>query len=421
MDFRFGLRMLLKTPGFTAVAILSLALGIGANTAIFSLVNAILLKMLPVPNPEQMVVLTNRSASGVNIGMSNGVRDNLTTREFEALRANTGIFAGIFASQSQVNRRDVEIGGLAPEPVRMRLVSAGYFEALKTRMAAGRSFTGTDDRGPGTAPYAVASYDFWQRRFGGSSKIFDDTIQAGRATLRVIGVAEPRFRGEAVGPAPDLWIPLNMQPQLMPGRNWLRDDPEHPFEKVSWLHVLGRLKPGVTVKQAQANVDLAFARVVADEFAGLPENERKEATRQSVKISEASTGVSSFRGDATEPLFVLMGIVAMVLLIACANVANLLLARATARQKEIDIRLALGAQRARVIRQFLAESILLAVLGGIGGVGLAYLGVTALLKFLQTGPDGVPLDVSPDWRVMTFSVVVSLLRNLNAELLLSMS
>jgi ABC-type antimicrobial peptide transport system permease subunit len=179
----------------------------------------------------------------------------------------------------------------------------------------------------------------------------------------------------------------------MPGRNWLRDDPEHPFEKVSWLHVLGRLKPGVTVKQAQANVDLAFARVVADEFAGLPENERKEATRQSVKISAASTGVPSFRGDTTEPLFVLMGIVAMVLLIACANVANLLLARATARQKEIDIRLALGAQRARVIRQFLAESILLAVLGGIGGVGLAYLGVTALLKFLQTGPDGVPLDV----------------------------
>ncbi|HXJ40733.1 MAG TPA: ABC transporter permease, partial [Bryobacteraceae bacterium] len=370
MDFRFGLRMLLKTPAFTAVAVLSLALGIGANTAIFSLINAVLLKMLPVPNPEQLVVITDPTASGVGIGMSDGVRGLLSTREFEAVRSNSGSFAGLFATQSQSDRHDVEIGGQAPEAVKTRLVSGEYFDVLKTRMAAGRAFTAADDRGPGSAPYAVASYAFWQRRFGGSGKIFEVPVRSNHANLRIIGVTEPRFSGETVGDAPDLWIPLNMQPQMMPGRNWLQDSPEHPFDKVMWLQVIGRLRPGVTVSQAQANVDVAFKRVVEEEFAALPENERRNAIRQSVKLAGASSGVSSMRGDFAEPLYVLMAIVGMVLLIACANVANLLLARATARQKEIGIRIALGAQRGRVVRQFLVESVLLAIIGGVAGIGV---------------------------------------------------
>ncbi|MCU1326577.1 MAG: permease [Bryobacterales bacterium] len=412
MDLRFGLRMLLKTPAFTAVAVLSLALGIGANTAIFTLINSVLLKMLPVPNPEELVAVSDPRANGVSIGISRGVRGNLTTREFEGLRRNASVFGGLFASQSQSDRRDVEIGGKPPEPVRTRIVSAEYFDVLKTAMSAGRAFTAADDRGPGSAPYAVASYAFWQRRFGGSSAAFEQPVRIGNDTVRIIGIAESRFHGESVGEAPDLWLPLNMQPQLMPGRAWLRDDPERPSEKVMWLHVMGRLKPGVSLRQAQANVDIAFAQVLAEEFSSLPEAERKDTLRQSVKLSAASTGVSTVRGDFAEPLYVLMAIVAMVLLIACANVANLLLARATARQKEIGIRIAMGAQRARVIRQFLAESILLATIGGIVGIAFAYGGVRALLRLTQNGTDAVPLDVTPDWRVLLFSVALSLVTGL---------
>ena len=410
-DVRYGARMLLKTPAFTAVAILSLALGIGANTAIFSLINAVLLKMLPVEDPQQLVLLTDPDANGVSIGMSSGVRGLLSNREFEGLRTRTQSFTGMFAV-NQMDRRNVIVDGQPPEEVNIRLVSGDYFTVLGPRTAAGRVFTAADDHGPGTAPYAVASYSFWQRRFGGSPAIFDKTIRANDAALRVIGVAEPRFRGENVGDAPDLWIPLAMQPQMMPGRMWLRDDAEHPFDKVMWLHAIGRLKPGVTMQQAKANVNVVFKQIVAEEFANLPQNDRKDNGDQSLDLHPAANGLSSLRGNFAEPLYVLMAIVAMVLLIACANVANLLLARAAARQKEIGIRLALGAERSRVIRQFLTESVLLSVLGGLAGVLFAIWGVRLLLRMVQSGPAPIALDVAPDFRVLLFTIGVSVLTGL---------
>jgi predicted permease len=409
-DFIYGFRLLAKSPGFTTVAVLSLALGIGANTAIFSLIDTVLLKLLPVKDPQQLVALTDPTSGGVSIGTSNGERGILSTREFEGLRDRTQAFSGVFASQSQMDKENAVIDGKAPEEVRTRLVSGGYFTTLGAATSIGRTFIADDERGPGSAPYAVISYAFWQRRFGGSPSALGSRIHVAKADLEVIGVAQPHFLGEDVGSAPDLWIPLDMQPQIMPGRMWLEDDPGHIAEKVMWLTVMGRLKPGISRNQAQANVDVVFKQIVAEEFSKLSQSE-PDILKQNLKLHDAGTGVSSLRGDFADPLYVLMAVVALVLVIACANVANLLLARATARQKEMGVRLALGAGRARIIRQFLTESLMLSVAGGLAGSLLAVLGVRLLIRMVN-GRDAMMLDVRPDPRVLFFTIGVSLLTGL---------
>ena len=410
-DVRYGARMLRKRPAFTAAALLSLALGIGANTAIFSLIDAVMLKLLPVRDPRQLVTLTDPTASGASIGMSDGVRGLLSNREFEALRDRTHSYSGMMAVQSYADRHDVTIDG-QPMQAHLRLVSREYFGVLGARAFIGRTFGPGDDHGPGAAPYAVANYRFWQERFGGNPSALGKTVRVGNATLTIIGVTGPDFRGESVGQVPDLWIPLSMEREVMPGRDWLQDDPAHPNTKVTWLQVIGRLKPGVTRTQAQAEADVVFKQIVAEEFSSLPEDRKRDGLRQSVKLHPAATGTSPMRGQATQPLYVLMGIVAIVLLIACANVANLLLARATARQKEIGIRLALGARRGRIIRQFLTESLLLSVAGGLLGVLVAVWGVHLLLYEVQSPGEPFTLDVSPDGLVLLFTIGISILTGL---------
>ena len=409
-DFTYGVRLLVKSPGFTSVAVLSLALGIGANTAIFSLIDTVLLKMLPVKDPQQLVVLTDPTESGVSTGTSTGERGILSTREFEALRDRTRAFSGVFAAQSGFDRNNVSINGQAPEELHTRLVSAGYFTVLGATAFLGRTFTAADEHGPGSAPYAVLNYAFWQRRFGASPTALGARVHIGKADLTVIGIAQPHFLGENVGAVPDFWIPLDMQPQVMPGRMWLADDPGHIAEKVMWLQVIGRLKPGVSHKQAQANVDVVFKQVVAEEFAKISQNS-PGILKQKLVLHDAAAGVSSLRGDVADPLYVLMAVVGLVLLIACANVANLLLARATARQKEMSVRLALGAGRARIIRQFLTESLTISAAGGILGSALAVYGVRLLVALMSNrGP--LILDARPDLRVLFFTLGVSLLTGL---------
>ena len=410
-DLRFAVRTLVRTPAVTAIAVLSLALGIGANTAIFSLVDTVLLKLLPVRDPQSLVLLTDPDASGVSVGTHGGERQLFSYGEFEHIRDRQQVFDGMFVAQSEAQRVSAAIENGAPEDLRERLVSGGYFSVLGVAPLIGRAFTAADDRAGHGAPYAVLGYAFWERRFGRDAGVLGKRIAIGKASLTVIGVAPPGFYGETVGDPPDLWIPMTMQPDVMPGRNWLKDD-ETVVTRVEWLQMMGRLKPGVTLAQAQADIAVVFHQLLAGyHVPGLSEAERNNQLRQTVRARPGGKGASSLRGDFAQPLTVLMALVGLVLLIACANIANLLLARAAGRQKEIAVRLALGAGRAQLAAQMIAESLLLAAAGGVLGVGLAVLGVRLLVR-LVSGGENVPLAVHTDLRVLAFTAALSLLTGL---------
>ncbi len=411
-DLRFGLRTLRKSPGFTAVAVLSLALGIGANTAIFTLIDAVMLKTLPVRSPEQLVFLSDPASAGVSIGIQNGVRSLFTYEEFERVRDSQQVFSGMFASESGLPRVQVAIGGAPPEEARARLVSGDYFGVQGVDAVLGRTFTAAGETGPGSNPVTVISYGYWKRKFGLSPSVLGMGIQVNGVPLTIVGVTPPKFFGESVGDTPDFWIPMMMQPQIKRGRFWLRDDASKA-EKVMWLHVMGRLKPGVTREQAEANVNLVFRQLLAARAGSSPTPERKrEIMDQKIKLQDGSRGASVWREELSRPLLVLMSVVALVLLIACANIANLLLARAAARRKEIGIRLAIGARRFRLLRQLLTESMLLSFIGAAIGVMFAYWGSGLLTRQVMAGPNPLQLDVAPDGRILAFTAAVAVLTGL---------
>jgi predicted permease len=409
-DLRYATRQFTRNPVFTLVAVASLAIGIGANTAIFSVLNAVMLKSLPVRDPYGLVMLTDPNASGASAGLSTGERGMLSYAEFTQIRDHSETLASLCVAQAQMNLWQVRIAGGQTEDARARLVSEEYFSVMGVDPAIGRFFNRDEGKSPGQAPYVVISYDYWQSRFGGSVSVLGTPIKMLGATLTVIGVAAPGFTGESVGDKPDFWIPVMMQPLVMPGRDWLHEDLNKSIKKVMWLQAFARLKPGVTQTRAQTEIDVLFRGIIESGYpATLDAKTRKRALDQHLKLRDARTGAFGGRNDFTQQLLSLLWASVAVLLIACINVANLLLARAAARRKEVGVRLSIGASRMRLVRQFLTENLLLSALGGIVGLLLAWGASRGLILLLSERREDFTLAPSLDWRVLSFTLVVTVL------------
>jgi predicted permease len=407
-DLRYGTRMIRKYPGFTAIAVLSLALGIGANTAIFSMIDAILLKMLPVKDPKELVLLEWHSGSkfparsligNISIDGENGPSKSTSFSypAFEQFRNQSGSFKNIFAF-ADVYQLNASIEGHA-ELIRGQVVSGNYYSGLGLNAQIGRIITDQDDKSAGSEPVAVLSYRFWQSRFGGDLSTIGKTIFLNGNPFTIIGVTPQKFSGTLdIGNSPDISVPMAMQAMVMPGGSLLND------LDTWWVQIMGRLKLEVTQQQATAELNVFLEQSVNSSKAS-------EDGRDPVKVEllSGSKGLSDMRKYYSEPLFILMSVVGMVLLIACINVANLLLARAGSRQKEIAVRLALGASRGRLIRQLLAESLLLSVIGGVLGLLLAYGIKDILFTFLPSFQESLVINIDIDARILGFTLGISLL------------
>jgi predicted permease len=404
-DIRYALRTMRAHPGFSAVAILSLAVGIGANTAIFSLWNGMLHSSLPgVLHPAEIVMLSNPDSAGMWHGNTQGERDWLTWPEFEQLRDRASSFSEMMATQSSSDHWSIRYEGRDFEEAHGRLVSGGYFHFLGVSPALGRVFTAADDRAD--APYAVISHNYWMRRFAGSPDVLGKSFTVRNAVLTVIGVAPAGFSGETVGQQPDLWVPIPMQPRVVPGEDWLH---ETPPEKVMWLHVFGRLKPGVTPARAEAEANAIFQSGLVSFYGGVASPERRrDFLNQRLKIQPGAHGASETRGNFSTSLAALMAAVGLLLLIACANLANLLLARGAARRAEMALRLSLGAGRGRLVRQLVTESLVLAAMGAISGLAAAWFVHGVLVGMITRSDRDFRMTFSLDPMVLAFTLAVTL-------------
>jgi predicted permease len=399
-DIHYAWRAFRKAPLFVAVAVLSLALGIGANTAIFTLTDQVLLRLLPVKHPEQLVLL---SAIGRHYGNNMGW-NRISYPMYQDFRDRNTVFSGMFCFREtdlslSFNGRTERIAG--------EIVSGNYFPELGLKPALGRLFTAQDDLFQGSNPVAVLSYGYWRSRFAGDAAVIGRKIELNGHPFVIVGVSPAEFSGTDPGYAPQVRVPMMMAHEMGSHLN-LND------RRSRWVTAFGRLKPGERVEEAKAGLQPLFHQILRmeveqKEFAKASPYMKQKFLEMSMDVQPAAKGRSQLRRRFATPLLVLTATVLLVLLIACANVANLLIARATFRQKEIAVRLALGSGRGRIIRQLLVESLMLACAGGAAGLLLAIWADQALIAFLP--PSATPLNVSatPDWRILTFATGISLL------------
>ncbi len=419
-DLQHSVRMLKKSPLFTSVAIASLALGLGANTAIFSLLDQALLRPLPVQKPHELVLLTS---PGVNRGSFEGDNsDRLFSRPmYIDLRDRNQVFSGLIA-RAPVSANLV-YGGQS-EAVNTELVTGNFFDVLGIRPGIGRLLSASDDVTKNAHPVAVLGYGYWTRRFGGNPSIVGQPVRINNSLMTVIGVVPREFFGVDVGRVPDVYVPLAMKTAATPTQDGYDDRAYH------FLHIIGRLngarlKPGGSIQQANASLQVLFKPLLGADLAVMTGNISKKFRdrflAKAVVLEPAYNGVPTFRENAGTPLYISMAMVGLVLLIACANVANLLVARGLGRQKEIAIRLALGASRQDIVRQLLAESLLLAILGGLAGL-LVSLWTSGLLVASMPGTSGgIPgLSASLDPRTVAFAFVLALVTGFGFGLLPAM-
>jgi putative ABC transport system permease protein len=389
-DIRYGLRTLAANPGFTATAVLSLALGIGANTAIFSILNAVLLRSLPVEDPRRLVQVRPGPAGD----------DEFTNPIWEQVRDRQQAFSGALAYAP--DRFDLADGGESHFAAGL-WVSGDFFQVLGVPAIEGRTFTGEEDR-RGIPPLAVVSYNFWKRQFDGDPGVIGKTVRLNRHAFEIVGVTPPWFRGLDTDWGFDVAIPLSCEPIFHPGHSMLDERADW------WLRIIGRLPPGESIEQAHDRM-----RAIAPEIfhATVPQDFTAEMQNGYLKnsffLKPAATGFSEMGAQYRTALYTLMAIVGVVLLIACANIANLLLARATARQREFSVRMAIGAGRARVIRQLMTESLLLSLFGTAAGLVLALWSSRLLIHLLSTTRHPLDIDLSLDARVLAFTAGVAVL------------
>jgi predicted permease len=402
-DFQYALRTLRRSPGFTTVAVLTLALGIGANTAIFTLLDQVLLRLLPVKDPKSLVLLTMR---GKHYG-SNWGSNAISYPMYKDFQAHNGVFSGMFARFPLYS--SVTIGNQS-ERVKAELVSGTYFDVLGVGTAIGRPFTTEDDQTPHGHPLVMLSYNYWKRRFGGKPDVIGSTMLVSNQRMTIIGVTQAGFDGVELGDPPAIFVPMMMEVELMPlNKDMLTN------RRNRWVNTFGRLKPGLTLEQAKASLQpfmhsMLESEVREEAFRNASPYDREQFLKCWMEVLPGGQGRQNVQRELSTPLWVLMATTGMVLLIACANIANLLLARATRRQKEMAIRLAIGASRGRIVSQLLMEMLVLSVMGGALGLLLAF-GADKALMLLYLPADSARLNIStsPDLRVLVFTFAMSAL------------